>query len=103
MIVLISSPRSRRRPTVVKHVLLPTLKVIYFILAFVILVYFCAQVVTLFSKKAVRRITMVRIAFKSVHLAIGFVIMVPVLLISFFPLFVELQTRLLFNEDFAQR
>jgi len=46
---------------------------------------------------------LVRVAFKSVHFMTGMVIMVPILLLSFLPLFVDLQTRMLFNEDFSQR
>lgn len=68
-----------------------------------ILVYYVSQIVVLFVENALRDVALVNIAFKSVHLITGIVIMVPVLLLSFVPLFVDLQTRMLFNEDFSQR
>lgn len=76
---------------------------IFYILCFVILVYYTAQIVVLFTENALRDVALVNLAFKSVHLITGMVIMLPVLLLSFFPLFVDLQTRMLFNEDFSQR
>lgn len=76
---------------------------IYYILSFIVLVYYTAQVVVLFTENALRDVGLAQLAFKSVHLATGLVIMLPVLLLSFFPLFVDLQTRMLFNEDFSQR
>lgn len=78
-------------------------QVVYFFLAFVILVFYCAQAVVLFTENALKNIKLVGIAFKSVHMGIGFVIMLPILALSFFPLFVDLQTRMLFNEEFSQR
>ncbi len=75
----------------------------FYILSFVILIYWAAQIVVLFTKDALRRIVLVRVAFKSVHLMTGMVIMVPILLLSFLPLLVDLQTRMLFSEDFSQR
>lgn len=76
---------------------------IFYILSFAILVYYVSQIVVLFVENALRDVALVHIAFKSVHLITGIVIMVPVLLLSFIPLFVDLQTRMLFNEDFSQR
>lgn len=76
---------------------------IYYILCFMILVYYTAQIVVLFTENALRDVALVNLAFKSVHLITGMVIMLPVLLLSFIPLFVDLQTRMLFNEDFSQR
>ena len=75
----------------------------FYILSFVILVYYASQIVVLFKQNAVKDILLVRVAFKSVHLITGMVIMLPILLLSFLPLFVDLQTRMLFNEDFSQR
>ena len=75
----------------------------FYILSFVILVYYASQIVVLFKQDALQNIWVVRVAFKSVHLITGMVIMLPVLLLSFLPLFVDLQTRMLFNEDFSQR
>lgn len=72
-------------------------------LAFVVLVYYTAQVMVLFVKDALRKITLVRLAFHFVHYAIGIIIMLPVLALSFLPIFVDLQTRMLFNDDFSQR
>ena len=79
------------------------LQFFFYILSFVILVYYASQIVVLFMKDALRDVTLVHVAFKSVHLVTGMVIMLPILLLSFFPLFVDLQTRMLFNEDFSQR
>lgn len=62
-----------------------------------------AQIVVLFTEDALRDVILVNVAFKSVHMITGMVIMLPVLVLSFFPLFVDLQTRMLFNEDFSQR
>lgn len=78
-------------------------QIIYAILAFVILIYFVAQAVVLFSENALKNIGLVRAAYKTVHMGVGMVIMLPLLVLSFFPLFVDLQTRMLFNEDFSQR
>lgn len=68
-----------------------------------ILIYYVSQIVVLFMENALRDVALVNLAFKSVHLITGIVIITPVLLLSFFPLFVDLQTRMLFNEDFSQR
>lgn len=68
-----------------------------------ILIYYVSQIVVLFMEDALRNVALVNLAFKSVHLITGIVIIAPVLLLSFFPLFVDLQTRMLFNEDFSQR
>ncbi|CBJ30457.1 1,3-beta-glucan synthase, family GT48 [Ectocarpus siliculosus] len=76
---------------------------IFYILSFVILIYYVSQIVVLFMEDALRNVALVNLAFKSVHLITGIVIIAPVLLLSFFPLFVDLQTRMLFNEDFSQR
>lgn len=76
---------------------------IFYILSFVILIYYVSQIVVLFMENALRDVALVNLAFKSVHLITGIVIIAPVLLLSFFPLFVDLQTRMLFNEDFSQR
>lgn len=82
---------------------MPRGQVVYFFFAFVVLVYFVAQAVVLFYEDAVRKIELVQVAFMTVHTGVGVVIMLPVLAISFFPLFVDLQTRMLFNEDFSSR
>ena len=76
---------------------------IFYILSFFVLVYYVAQIVVLFVENALRNVALVHLAFKSVHFITGLVIMLPVLVLSFFPLFVDLQTRMLFNEDFSQR
>lgn len=78
-------------------------QVFYFFLAFVMLVYFCAQAVVLFTEEALRTVSLVGFTFKAVHMLIGLVIMLPTLMLSFFPIFVDLQTRMLFNEDFSQK
>ena len=75
----------------------------YYLLSFAILIYYVSQVVVLFTENALRDVALVNLAFKSLHLVTGLVIMIPVLLLSFFPIFVDLQTRMLFNEDFSQR
>lgn len=75
----------------------------YYLLSFAILIVYVSQVVVLFTENALRDVALVNLAFKSLHLITGMVIMIPVLLLSFFPLFVDLQTRMLFNEDFSQR
>lgn len=76
---------------------------IFFFLAFVMLVFFCAQAVVLFMEDGLRNVSLVGLTFKSVHIGIGLVIMIPVLTLSFFPIFVDLQTRMLFNEDFSRK
>eukprot|EP00903_Cladosiphon_okamuranus_P007590 g7363.t1 len=75
----------------------------YYILSFAILTVYASQVVVLFTENALRDVVLVNIAFKSLHFITGLVIMIPVLLLSFVPLFVDLQTRMLFNEDFSWR
>lgn len=79
------------------------LQFIFYILSFIILIYYTANILVLFSEDALRNVTLARMAFWSVHFLTGLVIMVPVLLVSFLPLFVDLQTRMLFNEDFSER
>ncbi|CAM9250703.1 unnamed protein product [Discosporangium mesarthrocarpum] len=78
-------------------------EVFFFLMAALIIVFYVSQVVVLFVPEAIKDVGVVKGTFKVVHLGIGLLIMAPVLLLSFFPLFVDLQTRMLFSVDFSQR
>ena len=76
---------------------------IFYVLCMIVLIYYTANIVVLFAEDALRNVVVARIAFWSVHFMTGMVIIIPVLLLSFLPLFVDLQTRMLFNEEFSAR
>ncbi|CAM9685350.1 unnamed protein product, partial [Ectocarpus sp. 13 AM-2016] len=41
--------------------------------------------------------------YRAVHLTIGLVIMIPTLLVAFFPFMTHFQTRMMFNQNFSAR
>ena len=78
-------------------------QLIFYVLCMILLYYYTANILILFAEDALRKETIARNVFWSVHFMTGMVIKTPVLLLSFLPPFVALQTRMLFNEEFSER
>ncbi|CAM9179036.1 unnamed protein product, partial [Chrysoparadoxa australica] len=78
-------------------------QIFYMLLAQLFAMYFVSTIVAVWMPSSVTEVGLVKNAALVVHLCTGMVIQLPILFLSFFPFMSDLQTRMLFNEDFSHR